>query len=524
MSYPPPPIYVPSRPSTPQFSGYPSHSPSRQQYSRSPPPHGHSPQNYPPLYPQSFSSPRRLRSPPPCASPLLHYQQPTTDPPYEYIHSSYPSNCTKGIQYGERRRRNSGTAAPAVNHSAAIIDVELEKPKKKSPAVAALLERVSRCPTKQPDPIPHSLLLQMCQYVYGSMLDSVEFITRDLLRIGDPDAVSCKATICRFDKRDTWRVYKSRPGAQDRFYCAPHIEVTLPFIPTRAATREVVEAIQDTWARLGRHMQPAYKFKTRTYSWKFEPGMVYESVDADHLVPKLVVNEHEQDENSPEEEQQCEQPDAGLKLLTYPDQKSEEESPEMKSGDRPRTLDDVKQEIRYGPNKSQCKETIKSMLANAFGLDVRRISVWFWVKEVQFNDSKWYPWGSLDNTYGLVIASREVVQYNEEDAKRSARRMSKSGRALKEPRDIAPTLRIMLPVERTNFAKDEENVDGMKECVEEIRMRLSTASVLHSRAAFCISWKKERREFADWFAPQVIYKHTGNGDNYVLESVEGCKS
>ncbi|KAI1752544.1 hypothetical protein F4782DRAFT_540225 [Xylaria castorea] len=524
MSYPSP-NFVPSRPSTPQFSGYPSQLSNRQQCSRSPPPHGHSPPNYPALYPQSFSSPRRLCSPPPCASPLLHYQQPTIDPPYEYIHSGYTSNCAQRIQYGERRRRNSGTA-PAVNHSTTILDVELEKPKRKSPAVAALLERVSRYPTKQLDPIPYSLLLQMCQQLYGDMLESVKFITRDLLRIGDPDAVSCKATICRFDKRDTWRVYKSRPGVQDRFYCAPHIEVTLPFIPTRAATREVIEAIQDTWARLGRHMQPAYKFRNRTYSWKFEPGMVYESVDADHLMPKLVVDEHEHDDNSPEEEQQGEQQVGGLKLLTYPDQKSEEESPEMKSGDGPRTLENVKQEIRYGPNKNECKETIKSLLANSFGLDIRRISVWFWVKDIQLNDGKWYPWGSLDNTYGLVIASREVVQYNEEDAKRNARRASRSGRVVKEkePRDIAPTLRVMLPVERTNFAKDEENVDGLKECVEEIRMRLSTASVLHSRAAFCISWKKERREFADWFVPQVIYKPTGDGDNYILESTEGCKS
>ncbi|KAI8949712.1 hypothetical protein F4801DRAFT_551923 [Xylaria longipes] len=520
MSYPSP-NFVPSRPSTPQFSGYPSQLPNRQQCSRSPPPLGPLPPNYPPLYPQSFSSPRRLRSPPPCASPLLHYQQPTTGPAYEYIDSG---TCTQGLQYGQQRRHSTGTAS-ALNHCSRILDAELEKPKKNSPAVAALLERVSRYPTKQPDPVPYGLLLHMFQYLYGSMLDSVKFITRDLLRIGDPDAVSCKATVCRFDKRDTWRVYKSRSGAQDHFYCAPHIEVTLPYFPTRAATREVIEAIQDTWARLGRHMQPAYKFRTRTYSWKFEPGMVYESVDADRLIPRLVANEHEIDDNNQEEEQQGGQQDGGLKLITYPDQKSEEESAEMKSGDWPRTLEDVKQEIRYGPNKSQCKETIKSLLANAFGLDIRRIAVWFWVKEVQLNDGKWYPWGSLDNTYGLVIASREVVQYNEEDARRNARRASRSSRAIKEkePREIAPTLRIVLPVERTNFAKDEENVDGLKECVEETRMRLSAASILHSRAAFCISWKKEKREFADWFAPQVIYKPTGDGDNYVLEGADSCE-
>ncbi|KAI0490068.1 hypothetical protein F4859DRAFT_463458 [Xylaria cf. heliscus] len=520
MSYLPP-NFVASRPSTPQFSGYPSYPPNRQQCSRSPPPLGQLPPNYPTLFPQSLSSPRRMRSPPPCASPLMHHQQQSTGPPFEYIDSGYTGNCAQGLQYGKQRRHSMGTS-PATYHCAKILDVELEKPKKSS-AVAALLDRLSRYPTKQMDPIPYGLLLQTFQHVYGNMLDSVKYITRDLLRIDDPEAVSCKATICRFDKRDTWRVYKSRLGTQDRFYCAPHIEVTLPYFPTRTAVREVIEAIQDTWAKLGRHMQPAYKFRTRAYSWKFEPGMVYETVDADHLMPRLTANENEGDDNCPEEEQQGEQQEGGLKLITYPEQKGEEESPEMKPGDRPRTLEEVKQEIRFGPNKNHCKETIKSLLANAFGLDIRRISVWFWVKEIQLTDGKWYPWGSLDNTYGLVIASRDIVPYNEEDAKRNARRASKSSRAVKEkgPRDIAPTIRIVLPVERTNFAKDEENVDGLKQCVEEIRMRLSTASVLHSRAAFCISWKKERREFADWFVPKVIYKHTGDGDNYVLEDVGG---
>ncbi|KAH8157322.1 hypothetical protein CIB48_g10923 [Xylaria polymorpha] len=482
----------------------------------------HLPPDYPILYPQSFSSPRRLCSPPPCTSPLLHYQQPSTGlPPFEYIDSGYTTNCSQELRYGEQRRHTTGMM-PVIYSCANILDVQLEKPKKKSAAVSALLERVRRYPTKQLDPIPYSLLLNMFQHLYGGMLDSVESTTRDLLQIQGRDAVSCKATICRFDKRDTWRVYKTRPGAQDRFYCAPHIEVTLPYIPTRAKTREVIEAIQDNWARLGRHMRPAYKFRTRKYSWKFEPGMVYESVDADHLIPRLISNEYEHDEDNSEEEQQGEQHEGGMKLITYPD-KSEEQSPEMKTGDWPRTLEDVKQEIRFGPNKSQCKDTVKSLLANAFGLDIRRISVWFWVKEIQLNDGKWYPWGSLDNTYGLVIASREVVLYNEEDARRNSRRTSRSSRAAKEkePRDIAPTVRITLPAERTSFAKDEENVEGLKECVEEIRMRLSTASLLHSQAAFCISWKKERREFADWFVPQVIYKSTGDGDKYILQGADG---
>ncbi|KAI0205002.1 hypothetical protein F4808DRAFT_318205 [Astrocystis sublimbata] len=492
-----------------------------QQYSRSPP-------NIPIPIPipisrsRSSSTPRRLRSPPPCSSPLLHAHQPTPSPPYEYLDSSY-SHCTRAIHHGDQRCLDT-TTTPSINHCSSILGVELAKAKKKSPAVAAILERMNRYPTKQPEPIPYILLLQMCQHLYGGMLDSVKVITRNILRIRDPDEAQCKATIYRFDKRDTWREYKSRPGPQEHFYCAPHVEVTLPFLPTRTAAREIIEAIHDTWTKCGRHMRPAYKFRTQKLSWKFEPGMVYESTDPDHLVPRLVMYEEEHADNSPETEYHGDPQNGSSKLITYPDQASQRERPDMKPGNLYRTLEDVKQEVRCGPNKSQCKETTKSLLANAFGLDIRRIVVKHWIKEVQLNHGRWYPWGSLDNTYGLVVSTREVVQYNEEDAKRNARRCSRSTRAAKEkePRDIAPTLRIMLPVERTQFAKDEENVGGLRECVEEIRLRLSTESVLHSRAAFCISWKKERKEFADWFAPQVIYKPNGDGDDYTLEGADGC--
>jgi hypothetical protein len=407
---------------------------------------------------------------------------------------------------------------------ARILNVELEKPKKKSSAAAALLVKVSRFP-EHLDPIPYNQLLHMFQHLYGSMLDTVQLLTRDLLRIEDLNAVSCKATICRFDKRDTWRVYKSRAAAQDHFFCAPHIEVTLPYFPTRAATREVIAAIMDSYGTLGKHMQPAFKFRTRTYSWKFEPRTVYESVDAEHFIANPVTNEQDDDEEddiSQEEEHQGEQPQR--KAITYPDQ-TEEEGFETNSGRRLRKLDDIKDELRFGPNKDQCSETVKTMLANEFRLDPRRITVWFWIKEVQLHDDKWYPWGSLDNTYGLTIVSQEVVQYNQEDAKRSAKRASKSGRAAKdkEPREIAPTVRVILPVERTKFAKDDENVKGLKECVQSIRSQMTGISTCHSRAAFCISWKKERREFADWIVPQVVYKPTGDGDSYILENTAACQ-
>lgn len=403
---------------------------------------------------------------------------------------------------------------------ARILNVELEKPKKKSSVAAALLVKMSRFPDHL-DPIPYNQLLHMFQQLYGSMLDTVQLLTKDLLRIEDLDAVSCRATICRFDKRDTWRVYKSRPGVQDHFFCAPHIEVTLPYFPTRAATKEVIAAIMDSYGTLGKHMQPAFKFKTRTYSWKFEPGTVYESVDAEHFIANPVThgpddNDDDDDISQEEEHQQGEQPQR--KAITYPDQ-PKKGGFETNTRNRLRKLDDIKDELRFGPNKDQCRETVKTLLANEFLLDPRRITVWFWVKEVQIHDGKWYPWGSLDNTYGLTIASQEVVQYDHEDAKRSARRGSKSGRASKdkEPREIAPTVRVVLPVERTKFAKDEENVKGLKECVQSIRSQMTAISTCHSRAAFCISWKKERREFADWIVPQVVYKPTGDGDNFVLE-------
>ncbi|KAI0967634.1 hypothetical protein F4678DRAFT_445032 [Xylaria arbuscula] len=362
----------------------------------------------------------------------------------------------------------------------------------------------------------------MCQHLYGSILDSVKFLTKDLLQIEDPDAVSCKATICRFDKRDTWRVYKSRLGVQEHFYCAPHIEVTLPWFPTRAAIKEVIEAITDSCGALGKHMQPAYKFKSQSYSWKFEPGTVYESVDAGHLIPKPIVHEYSHDEISHEEEvqQQDEEGQQQGQMVVY----TEEESFEMKPGDWPRKLNDIKKEWRFGPNTNQCKEIVKGVLAKLFKLDPRHISVWFWVKDVENNDGKWFPWGSLDNTYGLTIVSQELVRYDPEEAWNSPKRTGRSNRAAtrekeKELRDVAPTVRIILPVERKNFAKDDENVKWLQECVDLMRAQLVAASASHSRAAFCISWKKERRDFADWFPPQVVYKHAGDGDDYILESV-----
>ncbi|KAI0904716.1 hypothetical protein F4823DRAFT_182627 [Ustulina deusta] len=503
------PTTVTSRPSTPQFCRYSCQSPNRQQYSRSPPPYGHPSPIYSTSYPQPFSMSRRLSSPPPCTSPLLHYQQPNTA---EHINSAYTCGRPREFQHGEQRR-HTGDSIPSVYHCSDILDFKLEKPNKRSLAATTLLQKVSRYPENQ-DPIPHGLLLHMFQHLYGSMLDSVKFLTKDLLQIEDPDAVSCKATICRFDKRDTWRVYKSRLGVQDHFYCAPLIEVTLPWFPARAAVKEIIEAITDSCGALGKHMQPAYKFKTQKYSWKFEPGTVYESVDAGHLIAKPTTSEHNHDETTHEEEQQDEEHNG--QLITY----TEEESFEMKPGDWPRKLNDVKREWRYGPNTSECKEIVKGVLAKLFKLNPRHITVWFWVKDVEFNESKWYPWGSLDNTYGLTIASQELVRYDPEDALGSAKRKGKSSRATKEKelRDVAPTVRIILPVERKNFAKDDENVKWLQECVDVMRAQLSAASPSHSRAAFCISWKKERREFADWFGPQVVYKPTGDGDNYILES------
>ncbi|GAW10983.1 hypothetical protein ANO14919_003210 [Xylariales sp. No.14919] len=538
------PNSVPSRPSTPQLSRYSCQPPNRQQCSRSPPPYGHPSLSYPTPYPQlsssprrlsspppyiqSFSSPRRLSSPPPCASPLLHCQQPH---PTEHINSAYTCSHAWELQYGEQRRHNTD-AIPAIYQCSRILDVKLEKPSRRSLAAATLLQKVNRYPD-HPDPIPYGMLLHMFQYLYGNMLDTIKHITSDLLQIRDPNAVSCKATICRFDKRDTWRVYKSRLGVQDHFYCAPHIEVALPWFPNRAAIKEVIEAIMDSCGALGKHMQPAYKFRTQKYSWKFEPGTVYESANAGHLVAKPVINEHNYDEINydeinydeinQEEEQQDEQQDEEPQgqLVLYTGQQDNEEIFEISLGDdRPRKLNDIKREWRFGPKTNQCKEIVKDVLSKLFGLDPRHITVWLWTKDVELNDGKWYPWGSLDNTYGLTIASQELVRYDPEEARGSPKRAGRSGRSAKEKelRDVAPTVRIVLPVERKSFAKNDENVKWLQECVEVMRTQLSAASTPHSRAAFCISWKRERREFADWFAPQVVFKPTGDGDNYVSEN------
>ncbi|KAJ3568599.1 hypothetical protein NPX13_g6364 [Xylaria arbuscula] len=350
------------------------------------------------------------------------------------------------------------------------------------------------------------------------MLDSVKYLTKDLLQIDDPDAVICKATVCRFDKTDTWRLYKSRLGVQEHFYCAPHIEVTLPFLPTRAAIKEVIEAITDSCGALGKHMQPAYKFRTQSYSWKFEPGTIYETVDSGHLLPRPIIHDYRPDETSHEEEEQRDEEHNDQQLITY----TEEETFEMEPDDGPKTLGDIKREWRFGPNTNQCKEIVKGVLAKLFKLDPRHITVWFWVKDVELNDGKWYPWGSLDNTYGLTLVSQEVVRYDPEDAKGSPKRNGRSGRAAskekeRELRDVAPTVRIILPLERKNFAQDHENVKWLQECVDVMRTQLGTACASHRRAAFCISWKKERREFADWYGPQAVYKLTAAGDTYVLE-------
>ncbi|KAI1113109.1 hypothetical protein F5Y14DRAFT_418901 [Nemania sp. NC0429] len=513
------PSSVPSRPSTPQSSRYSSQLPTHQQRSRSPPPLCHPLPIYPTLRPQSFTGPRRLCSPPLCKSPPLEYQKPNSSP-YECTNTGYPSNSSpRGSQFGEQRRNSTGMM-PDACRCARILNIELEKPKRKSSAAAALLVRLSRYP-EHLDPIPYSQLLHMFQHLYGSMLDTIKLITRDVLRIEDPDTVSCRATVCRFDKRDTWRVYKARPEAQDQFYCAPHIEVTLPFFPTRAAAKEIIAAITDSYGALAEHMQPAYKFRTRRYSWKFEPGTVYESVNPEYFIAKPVMDGHDEDETSQEEEQPGEGEELDRTTVAYDtDQTSEEgELLERNSSDLPRKLDDIKEELRFGSSTEKCKEIIKNSLGRELGLDPRRITVWFWVKEVEFNNGKWYPWGSLDNTYGLTITSQEVVQYNQEDAKRNAKRAARASRALKEkePRDIAPTVRVILPVERTMFAKDEDNVKGLKECVERMRGEMSAISACRGRAAFCISWKKERKDFADWLVPQVVYKPTGDGNNYVLE-------
>ncbi|KAI0508584.1 hypothetical protein F5B22DRAFT_620360 [Xylaria bambusicola] len=508
MAYPMP-NSVPSRPSTPQFPRYSCQPPSRQQYSRSPPPYNH-PLNYPTSYPQPFSSPRRLSSPPPlCTSPHLHCHQPNTG---EHINPPYTCARAWEPHRGDQRRHNGDTISTAY-HCSKILDYKLERPTRKSLAAGMLLQKVSQHPEQQ-DPIPHGLLLHMFQHLYGSMLDSIRFLTKDLLQIEDSDAVTCKATICRFDKQDTWRLYKSRVGVQEHFYCAPHIEVTLPWLPTRAAIKEIIEAITDSCGALGKHMQPAYKFRTQSYSWKFEPGTIYETVDAGHLIPRPIVHDYSHDETSHEEEQQDEE-HHNQQLITY----TEEETFEIKPENGPRTLGDIKREWRFGPNTNQCKEIVKGVLAKLFKLDPRHITVWFWVKDVELNDSKWYPWGSLDNTYGLTLVSQEIVRYDPEDAKGSPRRNGKSSRATreKELRDVAPTVRIILPVERKNFAKDDENVKWLQECVDVMRTQLSATSASHSRAAFCISWKKERRDFADWFGPQVVYKLIGDGDHYILE-------
>ena len=385
-----------------------------------------------------------------------------------------------------------------------------------------LLQKVSQHPEKQ-DPIPHGLLLHMFQHLYGSMLDNVKFLTKDLLQIDDPDAVTCKATVCRFDKTDTWRVYKSRLGVQEHFYCAPLIEVTLPYLPARGAIKEVIEAITDSCGALGKHMQPAYKFRTQSYSWKFEPGTIYETVDSGHLLPRPIVHDYSPDEiNSHEEEQQQdEEPNNQQLMITC----TEEEIFEMEPDDgSPKTLGDIKREWRFGPNTSQCKEIVKGVLAKLFKIDPRHITVWFWVKDVELNGGKWYPWGSLDNTYGLTLVSQEVVRYDPEEAKggspkRNGRRAAKDKERERERelRDVAPTVRIILPLERRNFAKDDENVKWLEECVGVMRTQLAAVSASHSRAAFCISWKKERRDFADWFGPQVVYKLTEAGDTYLLE-------
>ncbi|KAI1179331.1 hypothetical protein F4777DRAFT_470460 [Nemania sp. FL0916] len=505
----------PPRPSTPQMPRYPSQPPDSQ-YSRSPSSsHGHPSLNYSTPYSQSPPSPRRLCSPPRCASPLSEYRQPDLSP-QEYLSGSYTGSTTHRLQRAEQRR-HSISGVPDGYRCSKILNTELEKPRRKSATAAALAMKVSRYP-ETVDPISHLQLLQMFQQLYGEMLDSVKHATSDLLRIQDPNAVSCRAHIYRFDKRDKWRVYKSRPGAHDRFYCAPHIEVTLPYFPTRSAIKEIIAAISDKYGVYAKHMQPAYKFKAQERSWKFEPGAVYELTNAEQFIVKPLTDEHGDYDSTPEEDHQEEREQK--KLITYPDPAKERRGgSEGTSTGVIRKECDIKDELRLGPNMEQCKQTVRSLLANEFGLDSRKIEVWFWVKEVELHDKKWYPWGSLDNTYGLTIASQDVVQYNAEDAKKNARKARRPSRGPrdKEPRVVAPIIRVFLPVERKKFAKDEENVKGLKNCVESIRSQMSTTFSCHSRAAFSISWEKEKREFADWFAPKIIYKPVGDGDSYLPE-------
>ncbi|KAI0405033.1 hypothetical protein F4802DRAFT_211831 [Xylaria palmicola] len=531
---------VPLSPSRPRSSGYPFPYPN-QQYSCSLP-NGYPPPMYPAPHPRPFPGPQGMHpprpfpgpqgpqgmhpprpfsgpqgmQPPPFMSPPRHYQRPN-GMPYEYMNPGSTSNGPYGSQYGAQRHHNTGM--PAINHCAQILMVELMEPNMGLPAAGALIEQLDRHPD-YPEPIHYMTLLLMLHQLYGGMVDSVKQITRDILQIED---LECSAAVYRFDKRDTWRVYKSRPGSQDRFYCAPYIEVKLSHFPSRKMTKEVIDAIHERCCVLGKHMRPAYKFKTQTHSWKFEPGTIYESINADYFIAKPIVFEPEYEEPSEEEDHNGEQHDKKIKLLTYPGYEDEGGSSKMKLADRPKRLEDLKQELRSCPNKDQCIKTIKSVLANRFSLEAARIKLGFLVKDVQFGNGKWYLWGSLDDTWGLVVASHEVVPYEEEAARKNAKKAQMADRAARRKlRHFAQTIRIVLPVERRNFAGDDKNVEWLMECVEGIRAQLADISTAHSRAAFCISWVGDS-DFADWFPPLVVYKPSGDGGHDLLETTEGCQ-
>ncbi|KAI1819985.1 hypothetical protein F4861DRAFT_524893 [Xylaria intraflava] len=508
----------PQRPLKTPCPAHSYHSPNHQQYAHFMYEHLlYSPQS--PNYQQACSAPSSYPISPhiPRTRTFPSYNH----PPPRYLFPNHPAalGCItghpKGPQYTGSRRANR-KMLPA-HECASILGVELEEPEEPLPNGALLLEKLSR--QEGPSHIPHQDLLDMFQYLYGSMLKSVERIVEHWLR----DKVTCKGAVRRFDERKGWKVCDSRLLVEgENFFCAPYIEVVFANLPHLTTIRELIELIRTHCLPREEHMQPAYKFKDRESSWKFEPGVVYLTVDAEHLIAKPVIRQLDHGRTGHHGGQRGSR--HHYKEIEYHHDDNEGGCMEMSLGGCPKELRYIGRYARA--SSKRCRDVVRSLSVKHFGLDSM---VWTEIENLEFRFNNWYPFGSADETFGLTITSREIVEYHRNDAADGAksgtkeRRKSSHERSSRELHDIAPTIRIIFPVNRIQSAGDKDNEDGISEplvkFVEEVRSKLSEISTSYGQFAILIFWGEEN--MADWFGPEVVYKPTGDGEKYT-SSTEGC--
>ncbi|KAI2623659.1 hypothetical protein GGS21DRAFT_336627 [Xylaria nigripes] len=434
--------------------------------------------------------------------------------PTHQLASGCVTSQQHGFQYAEPRPGNQYMLPSSV--CANILGAELEEPQAPWPNGALLSEKVGR--QEGPNHIRHQDLLEMFHNIYGKMLKSVEIMVDHWLR----DRVSCKATVRRFSDRKGWQACDSKLLIEgENFFCAPYIVVTFAKLPHRTTIKELFELIRTHCLPYGEHMQPAFKFTDRQFSLKFEPGTVYLTVDAEHLTARTVTRKSDHSGIGRQGGQRGKR--HRTKEIEYYNEEKAGENTEVSMNNGPKELRYIDKYTRNSPKR--CKETVKRLTAKHFGFDAE---VWAQIEQVEFRYNGWYPLGSADQSFGLTITSKEVVQHDSSRNADSTKKQRNSRHKIihreksdRELHDIAPTLSISFPVKRQQPAEDKDaSSEPLLKFVEELRRELSAISAPYGQFAFLIFWDDDKVK-ADWFGPNVVYNPTGDGDTYMASTV-GC--